>query len=144
MKKLLRHCRLSSLLILAVLLLCQGCSGYNHIIPSNSIPVGKNYFYFVQGRNLMFCVDQVSVDAYAFRGKIVMNKAPVYGNKVVIFPVSDKALEISGMVIIIPLHEISRVELIKESPVNKIVAILGAALVVLFVISSFSTEAGML
>lgn len=132
---------LSSMLLISVIFL-TACSGYNHILPANAIPVSDRYNYFVQGRRVMFFVDQVSTDNYAFRGKIVMNKAPVAGNKVIIYPMSDKSLEISGMMIIIPVHEISRVELVKVSPVNKIVAILGVALVVLFIISSFSVETG--
>lgn len=127
-------------LICLLLMILAGCSGYNHIISPNAIPVSDRNYYFVQGKKIMFFVEQVSADNYVFSGRIVMNKAPVSGNKIVIYPSSDRALEIKGMMLSIPFQDISRVEMIKISPVNKIVAVLGAALVVLFIVSSFSAE----
>lgn len=144
MKKGLLHRRLTSLLSWLLLIILYGCSGYNHIIPANAIPVSDRYYYFVQGKKVMFLVEQVSADNYAFSGRIVMNKAPVSGNKIVIFPCSDKSLEVSGMMLRIPLQDISRVEMLKVSPVNKIVALLGAALVLLFILSSLPSDSGFL
>jgi hypothetical protein len=144
MKKGLLHRRLTSLLSWLLLIILYGCSGYNHIIPANAIPVSDRYYYFVQGKKVMFLVEQVSADNYAFSGRIVMNKAPVSGNKIVIFPCSDKSLEVSGMMLRIPLQDISRVEMLKVSPVNKIVALLGAALVLLFILSSLPSDTGFL
>lgn len=135
---------LMPVLLLVSLLVIGGCSGYNHLIRPNDIPVSKKYYYFIQGKKVMFLVDNVSADQKYFSGTVVMNGAPVAGHKIVIYPVSDKSLIIEGMSIKVPVNQISRVETARISPVNKIVAILGGGLVVLFIISSFSRTPGLL
>lgn len=130
--------------LIFLILVAAGCSGYNHLIRANEIPVSDKYYYFIQGKKVLLMVENISADDEYFSGTVVMHGAPVDGRKIMIYPVSDKSLIIEGMSVKVPVSQISRVEAAGISPVNKIVAILGAGLVVLFIISSFPHEAGLL